>query len=562
MKTSNLGKKAPNIKAITAINEARQHETAGNKIAALDAFDRAKAAAVGNLDLLTVIADGFSELGERDRAISVLQEALQHTEPNETVLTVIGRLAQRMDMHEIAVKVFRAAISLNPNDSAHYVNLANSYRLMEKYDEAIELIQSILPMMPEEASLWNILATMLYHGKKDYENANIFYQEAYRLAPNNDQVLLNIANFSGDKKTAQDFYQKAIAANPQSHEAHMGLALLLLNDGDLKSGWKHYEHRLQMDTSYSTAVAATNKLRPWNGGDLKNKCLLVMPEQGIGDEILFATNFPRLLKECKKLFIGCDPRLETIFKRSFPEAVIAPYKDSRREGRRYRSFPTIEDDQGNIKDANCAIWAGSVPKYFWTDTQLLPQFPNGFLKADPVLVEKFGARMRAPGDGPYIGLSWRSGNVSFGRDSDYIGLRGAHLLLRWFGNRSSFFCLQYGWQQDEIDYMEEKSERKIQIFDDVDLKDNIEANLAIMANLDVVIGPPIATQQFAIALGRKTKMIVGGAPWWNFGKSQKECPDLAPHSQWFQPSGDNFEVPIKAVIEQLHEAFPNAKLRT
>lgn len=541
--------------------ESRQHAAAGNNASAIFGYEEALALAPTDMDVLTVVADGLTQIGERSRAIDALQTALQKNEPSEAVLTIIGRLAQQMDMPEIAEKIFRAAIGLNPGNPAHYTNLANSYRMQEKYDQGIALIQEVLPAIPESASLWSALATLVMQGNKDYQNAEIFYQEALRLEPKNDQVLLNLGNLHGHSEQGEIYYRQAIAVNPQNHQAHVGLAIYLLQNGHLKEGWKHYEHRHHVDTSYTSAVTCTNRLPLWKGKNLKNKIILVMPEQGIGDEILFASNFNTLGQIAKKLIIGCDPRLESVYKRSFPEATIAPYEDNRRDGRRYRSFPTIEDTKGHIKDADYAVWAGSLPKLLGGGAGRLPENPGGYLKADPELVAVYREKMEAIGEGPWIGLSWRSGNMSFDRDTGYMGVRGAQLALRWFGLHADFFCLQYGWDEKEVDIIQRVPERSLHVFEDIDFKADIEANLAIMANLDVVIGPPTATQQFAIASGATTKLITGGLPWWSFGEDDQPGPSYAKNCHWYQREIDNFEAPIWRVYEELKTTYPMTRRR-
>lgn len=555
-------KSGANSAALKLAVEARALAARGDVQAAADTFERAFASAPTDLDVLTVAADGLTGLGERDRALDMLQQALSNCEPNEAVLIIIGRLAQQMEMHDVAIKVFHAAIGMNPGNPGNYTNLANSYRLLQKFEEGIAVIQEVLPLMPEAASLWNVLATLLLHGRKDYENAKTFYLEALRLEPNNDQALLNLANISGDRAESQRYYEQAVAANDSNHEAHIGLALHLLVDGDIETAWPHYEHRLKIDTSFSKAVFATNRLPMWKGGDLSDKTILVMPEQGIGDEVLFSVLFPQLIAKAKRVILGCDPRLVTIYQRSFPTAVVVAYEDTRMEGRRYRSFPAIEDDKGRIKDANCAIWAGSLTRYFWPNIDSIPVYEGGHLKPDPDLVAHFGDILAGNGAGPRVGMSWRSGNLTFNRDEGYIGLRGGQWLLRWMGRFSDFYCLQYGWDPEEISLMETNSEQPLRTFDGVDLKADIEANLAIMANLDLVVGPPIATQQFAIAAGVETRLVTGGPPWWSFGTGGAKGPFFWPHCRWYHRETGNYKEPIEAIVKDAREAYPNSPHRT
>ena len=83
-------------------------------------------------------------------------------------------------------------------------------------------------------------------------------------------------------------YQTALRHQPAFPRAafNLGLAHLLL--GDFRAGWPLFEHR-------EAAGEVVQDLYPqpvWDGSSLENKTLLIHAEQGIGDEILFATCVP------------------------------------------------------------------------------------------------------------------------------------------------------------------------------------------------------------------------------------------------------------------------------
>lgn len=493
--------------------------------AALKGYQAAIQIAPLDMDVVAIVADGMTELGHRDHAIEVLQHALKHNPANETVLMIVGKLAQKMDMPEIAAKVFSAAIDLSPSEPSYYVNLAESYRLQEKLDEAVELVKGALEIFPETASLWNIMGTLMVNQRQG-ELAHTFYEEALRLDPENDAIQLNLANlkFDGDDPTA--LYRQAITANPDNHNAHVGLATYLLLHGNLPEGWQHYEHRKETDSGFTSSVTFTFDLPQWSGEPLASKSILVMPEQGLGDEIFFGLNFQRLYEEAGKLYIGCDPRLVSILKRSFPRAIVVGFEDQRLEGRRYRSFPDLRQEMSKI---DYGVWAGSLPKIWWPDIASMPVFEAGFLKADPDLVEKFRSMAGSSEGRLKIGISWRSGNLSFERSEFYIGLPGARQIM--MRENVDFFCLQYGWDQSEIDWLLEQTGNRLHTFPNLDLKNDLEANLALMAHMDLVVGPATATQQIAMNMGVPTWVLMGGAPWWSLGETG-HGPAFAPNTAW------------------------------
>ena len=75
-------------------------------------------------------------------------------------------------------------------------------------------------------------------------------------------------------------------------------------------------------------MAANSVWRAWTGGRLKNKRLLVRAEQGVGDQILFASLIPDLAAARKaeggSVMLECEPRLVPLFARSFPDVTVRP----------------------------------------------------------------------------------------------------------------------------------------------------------------------------------------------------------------------------------------------
>ena len=45
-------------------------------------------------------------------------------------------------------------------------------------------------------------------------------------------------------------------------------------------------------------------------------------EQGLGDEIMFASMLPELIRMAGHCVVECDPRLRPLFRRAFPAATV------------------------------------------------------------------------------------------------------------------------------------------------------------------------------------------------------------------------------------------------
>ena len=61
----------------------------------------------------------------------------------------------------------------------------------------------------------------------------------------------------------------------------------------------------------------------WDGkSSLEGKFILLHAEQGIGDELMFATCYHDVIRQARRVMITCDPRLKDLMQRSFPEAAV------------------------------------------------------------------------------------------------------------------------------------------------------------------------------------------------------------------------------------------------
>src|SRR5690606_17511111 len=83
----------------------------------------------------------------------------------------------------------------------------------------------------------------------------------------------------------------------------------------------------------------------WDGSDGLN--LVVRGEQGIGDEISFASILPDLIKTQKHIVLDAHDKLAGLFARSFPEIEVHPTRMQNPSDKDWRD--------GRKFDAHCLI---------------------------------------------------------------------------------------------------------------------------------------------------------------------------------------------------------------
>ena len=74
-------------------------------------------------------------------------------------------------------------------------------------------------------------------------------------------------------------------------------------------GWRDYDYRMLLRSRPARLIP----FREWEGGPLDGRTLFVSAEQGLGDELMFASCVPELLARGARLHLECEHRLAALF---------------------------------------------------------------------------------------------------------------------------------------------------------------------------------------------------------------------------------------------------------
>lgn len=95
----------------------------------------------------------------------------------------------------------------------------------------------------------------------------------------------NVLRECGDPAGGIPFLQRSIQLAPEHPTAQFNLAVAYLLSGDYARGWPQYESRWKYE--HLNGMLPKYDQPRWTGQDLKNKTILVLGEQGHGDNIQF-----------------------------------------------------------------------------------------------------------------------------------------------------------------------------------------------------------------------------------------------------------------------------------
>jgi hypothetical protein len=226
------------------------------------------------------------------------------------------------------------------------------------------------------------------------------------------------------------------------------------------------------------------------------------------------------------VILEAEPRLVPLFARSFHDVTVAAARLQNRGGTTSARYDWLK----RAHEAHAAIALGSLPRMLRNELSSFPQ-PHVFLKPDPHEFERWTQWLKAQGPGPFVGLCWRSGNVSGLRAAQYAPLEAwAELIRTCFATPVS---LQYDGRASELETLQRLSGRSILVAPRLDQKEEIDRTAALIATLQAVVSAPTAVSWIAAGLGIPTFKILYNNAWTSLGQ---EYEPFAPSCRCMMPN--------------------------
>jgi Tfp pilus assembly protein PilF len=414
-----------------------------------------------------LLAAIHGQTGGYAKAEACARKALRIAPALQYAFSVLGNALQAQDKYPEAIKTYKQAIRLTGNSASLLINMGIALTETASYEEAESCLCKALESSPD----------------------NTLAQYNYAI------LLTRLARFS----ESLTLYERVLEKQPMLADAHWDYSCLLLMMGRLNEGWKEYEWRW-----HSKEFTPRNlPYRPWNGEPIEGKKMLVFAEQGIGDEVMFASCLPDLAATHADITVECDTRLEPIFSRSIKEVHF--------QGIRNRN------DHGwlsTLAPFDYQVAMGSLPGIFRLDKGSFPE-PPSFLSADTDLLGKWQLRLEALGAGLKVGLSWQGGGSSYVRSIRSIPLENWLPLFKI--DDVHLVNLQYGDPQQEIREFGDEHQMQLHDWPDINQMSDIDNLMALISNLDLVISVDNSTVHFAGSLGIPVWNILGVRPDWRWG---------------------------------------------
>ena len=135
------------------------------------------------------------------------------------------------------------------NKTDKYINLGNSLRVQKKLEEAVKYYRQALKLNPNNAIALNNLGVTLFELGQT-EEAQKLYQKALEINPNYTDALYNLAvllKTQGKNKEAEGQFRKVINNDPANIRAHGGLGQILKDQGQFDEAIKVFKTAVRID---------------------------------------------------------------------------------------------------------------------------------------------------------------------------------------------------------------------------------------------------------------------------------------------------------------------------
>ncbi|MGH8726094.1 MAG: tetratricopeptide repeat protein, partial [Burkholderiales bacterium] len=483
----------------TAFGEARHRQRRMDE--AESAYRRAIALDPLRLVSRIRLSELLRETDRHDAAEAAARDALEIDDEAPAAHLNLGMVYRARGRMKRAVECFERAVELHPHQVQAMQQLALALREEDRMDEAEKHLRAALRARPDEPAFLADLG-MILGDQMRYREALELFDRALAIAPQfaaalNRKALL--LDHLGDRTQPLELLREALKLAPDDDYAHYNLGLHHLKYGEYAPGWDGYEHRRSFDSFIGKYRRFA--LPEWSGQPLEEHTVLVLPEQGLGDEIMFGSCLPDLAARARHVIVECDQKLEAVLRRSLPRCTVV----SRQRTLANDWITRIEPKPDLL------VAAGSLARRFRRQAADFPQ--QAFLKADAGAVSAWSSRLEAIGPGRKIGLSWRGGVGFTGKKRRSLSLEQLVPVLRLPGMH--FVNLQYTDVRDEMRALEQRHSLRVHHWQEA--IDDYDQTAALVCALDGVLTVCTAIVHLTGALGRPALVMVPFGADWRYG---------------------------------------------
>lgn len=454
-----------------------------------------------NVELFGLYGIYLEKINNREKAIFYLDKAVN--DAHFKYLSVLMKCIEKVFNISAAVYYLEQLVEKYPDDDLNRKLLGFYYYRQEDYVSAERVLSNFCVLPEDDIYLFKYKTLSRFKlmearsGALDKNDLISLMSDLFSLwkhLPEDEQVSSNLVLFYlilGEIEKAYDVCLKLDAIIPGNMTNEWNKHVYFQAKRNKKDFFNSYVSGRHVRYRKSWDLV---KDKVWNGEDIKGKRVLVLREQGIGDEILFASNYRWLVDKGAHVDIFCSSRLNKIFNDTFPSIQFHSISE--------KTFDCNEpDNYDRISNADKIILSGDLPSFLYQEVGSC-LYDQAYLKINNAKNQYWSDQLNllVGKDKPKIGLIWRSGFVNGSRSKCFLNAQEVAQIISVLPEVELVSCM-YVECGSEIREIENISGRKIHIIDKLDQKNDFENTAAMLSNLDILVGAYTATTALAAAVG-------------------------------------------------------------
>ncbi len=188
---------------------------------------------------------------------------------NADAANMRGLAASRQGQADAALAWFRKAIEIAPRRCEFHANLAGLYLMHHQYDQALSSYRQALKLraslLPARLGLATTLSALLR-----YDEAIDVLQTLQRQRPRDQDILMRLfrACYQAGRITdAESWLRRLLTLNAQHVDAHYSLGMLLLENGQQAAGLEAIRTTLRLDPGHADAALLLSSAKRFSEED-------------------------------------------------------------------------------------------------------------------------------------------------------------------------------------------------------------------------------------------------------------------------------------------------------
>lgn len=410
--------------------------------------------------------------------------------------------------------VKEALLEIRPPHARNNLAMAEGYLRLMRPGEAEAALRAYSPAENEKSRYYRCLASAFHYQERTGEGIALL-AEAKKIYPEKEiyQDLLRLCILKGDFEQARQYLHEAERLTIDINEIYRTRIYF-----GLEQPQKAYESYRASRTLPNLKIYLRDKYAQSMSELRGARSILIAAAFGPGDEIRFAS-FYRLARQKlapARVCFTCDPRLNKLLTRSFPELEFIPTA-------RRRSLPGAKNKFAYNELPNSRLHM-VFDNAGWALAQKMDKVTivmdllgdlardesdfdgHAYLRADETRVNYWRQRLgRIAGGRRVIGISWRSNLITSSRNENYFNVEQIAPVFKIPG--VLFVNLQYDECSEELEWVNNNFPGALVNFTEIDQFNDLDETAALMKALDLVIAPATTVIELAGALGCRALLL-------------------------------------------------------